>query len=41
MQAHAEFVECVGTSGIIGGQSSDLIIAKNSNALEFGEKENP
>ncbi len=33
MQAHAEIVECVGASGIIGGQSF------NSHSLEFEEKE--
>jgi geranylgeranyl diphosphate synthase type II len=38
LQAHAEIIECVGASGIIGGQSIDLIIAKNSDTLEFGEK---
>jgi geranylgeranyl diphosphate synthase, type II len=35
MQAHAEIVECVGASGMIGGQSVDLALAKGANASEF------
>ena len=30
MQAHAEIVECVGASGMIGGQSVDLALAKGA-----------
>lgn len=29
MQAHAEIVECVGASGMVGGQSVDLALAKS------------
>jgi geranylgeranyl diphosphate synthase type II len=32
MQAHAEIVECVGASGMIGGQSVDLALAKGGSA---------
>jgi geranylgeranyl diphosphate synthase type II len=35
MQAHAEIVECVGASGMIGGQSVDLALAKSANTGEF------
>jgi geranylgeranyl diphosphate synthase type II len=35
MQAHAEIVECVGASGMIGGQSVDLALAKGANTGEF------
>jgi geranylgeranyl diphosphate synthase, type II len=34
MQAHAEIVECVGASGMVGGQSVDLALAKGANAGE-------
>ena len=30
MQAHAELVECIGASGMIGGQSVDLALAKGA-----------
>lgn len=30
MQAHAEIVECVGASGMVGGQSVDLALAKGA-----------
>ena len=30
MQAHAEIVECIGASGMIGGQSVDLALAKGA-----------
>ncbi|MEZ5425195.1 MAG: polyprenyl synthetase family protein [Pyrinomonadaceae bacterium] len=30
MQAHAEIVECVGASGMVGGQSVDLALAKSA-----------
>ena len=32
MQAHAEIIECVGASGMIGGQSVDLALAKGGSA---------
>ncbi len=32
MQAHAEIVECVGASGMVGGQSVDLALAKSAGA---------
>ncbi len=32
MQAHAEIVECVGASGMLGGQSVDLAMAKGAGA---------
>lgn len=35
IQAHAEIVECVGASGMIGGQSVDLALAKGTNQSEF------
>lgn len=38
MQAHAELVECIGASGMLGGQSVDLALAKgagNSANTEF------
>jgi geranylgeranyl diphosphate synthase, type II len=35
MQAHSEIVECVGASGMIGGQSVDLAIAKGANTSDF------
>jgi len=31
MEAHAEIVECVGTSGMVGGQSVDLALAKGAD----------
>lgn len=31
MQAHAEIVECVGASGMVGGQSVDLALAKGAD----------
>ena len=34
MQAHAEIVECVGASGMVGGQSVDLALAKGADAGE-------
>ena len=33
MLAHAEIVECVGASGMIGGQSVDLAVAKGAGAV--------
>ena len=38
MQAHAELVECIGASGMLGGQSVDLALAKGageSSNMEF------
>jgi geranylgeranyl diphosphate synthase type II len=35
MQAHAEIVECIGASGMIGGQSVDLALAEGANTNEF------
>lgn len=35
MQAHAEIVECIGASGMIGGQSVDLALAKGANSGEY------
>jgi geranylgeranyl diphosphate synthase, type II len=35
MRAHAEIVECVGASGMIGGQSVDLALAKGANSKEY------
>ena len=34
MLAHAEIVECVGASGMIGGQSVDLAVAKGAGAVK-------
>lgn len=34
MRAHAEIVECVGASGMVGGQSVDLALAKSAGANE-------
>ncbi len=34
MQAHAEMVECIGASGMVGGQSVDLALAKGTDAGE-------
>ena len=40
MQAHAEIVECVGASGMVGGQSVDLALAKGvGDAGELGDFE--
>ncbi|CAN5453554.1 polyprenyl synthetase family protein [soil metagenome] len=39
MQAHAEIVECVGASGMIGGQSVDLALAKSANSNGFLNKD--
>ncbi|HEY0430083.1 MAG TPA: polyprenyl synthetase family protein [Pyrinomonadaceae bacterium] len=39
MQAHAEIVECVGASGMIGGQSIDLALAKSANASEYSAED--
>lgn len=33
--AHAELVECVGASGMVGGQSVDLALAKSASASDF------
>ena len=35
MQAHSEIVECVGASGMIGGQAVDLALAKGASAIDF------
>ena len=36
MQAHAELVECIGASGMLGGQSVDLALAKGAgNSADF------
>jgi geranylgeranyl diphosphate synthase, type II len=37
--AHAEIVECVGASGMVGGQSIDLALAKGAASTEFSEKD--
>ncbi len=34
-QAHAEIVECVGASGMVGGQSVDLAFAKGASSNDF------
>ncbi len=40
MQAHAEIVECVGASGMVGGQSVDLALAKGAGDVgEMGDFE--
>ena len=39
MQAHAEIVECVGASGMIGGQSVDLAMARGANTNEFSAED--
>jgi geranylgeranyl diphosphate synthase type II len=39
MQAHAEIVECVGASGMVGGQSLDLAVAKGASSNDTFEKE--
>lgn len=35
MQAHAEIVECVGASGMVGGQSVDLALARSAPSDDF------
>ena len=37
--AHAEIVECVGASGMVGGQSIDLALAKGAVSTESFEKD--
>jgi geranylgeranyl diphosphate synthase type II len=39
MQAHAEIVECVGASGMIGGQSIDLALAKSATSSNFSAED--
>ncbi len=39
MQAHAEIVECVGASGMIGGQSIDLALAKSAGEIKHSDFE--
>lgn len=39
MQAHAEIVECIGASGMIGGQSIDLAMAKSANTIEYSSED--
>jgi geranylgeranyl diphosphate synthase type II len=39
MAAHAELVECIGASGMIGGQSVDLALAKGAGATDVSEYE--
>ncbi|MGI8641594.1 MAG: polyprenyl synthetase family protein [Pyrinomonadaceae bacterium] len=39
VQAHFEIVECVGASGMIGGQSVDLALAKSANSNEFSSED--
>ncbi len=39
MAAHAEIVECVGASGMVGGQSVDLALAKGAGANDNYESE--
>lgn len=39
MAAHAEIVECVGASGMLGGQSVDLALAKGANDLTVSNAE--
>lgn len=39
MRAHAEIVECVGASGMVGGQSVDLALAKSAGAIDAGDYE--
>jgi geranylgeranyl diphosphate synthase type II len=39
MQAHAEIVECIGASGMVGGQSLDLALAKGASSNESIEQE--
>lgn len=37
MQAHAEIVECVGASGLVGGQTIDLKMAKGAQEDDFAD----
>ena len=39
MAAHAEIVECVGASGMVGGQSVDLALAKGAGASDEADYE--
>ena len=39
MAAHAEIVECVGASGMVGGQSVDLALAKGAGANDKSDYE--
>jgi geranylgeranyl diphosphate synthase type II len=39
MQAHAEIVECVGASGMVGGQSIDLALAKSAGVIKHSDFE--
>ncbi len=39
MAAHAEIVECVGASGMVGGQSIDLALAKGAGVIKHSEFE--
>ncbi|MBA3600812.1 MAG: polyprenyl synthetase family protein [Acidobacteria bacterium] len=39
MQAHAEIVECVGASGMVGGQSIDLALAKGAGVIKHSDFE--
>lgn len=39
MAAHAEIVECVGASGMVGGQSVDLALAKSAGAQHYANAE--
>jgi geranylgeranyl diphosphate synthase type II len=39
MQAHAEIIECIGASGMIGGQSVDLALAKGDTEVSSYEGE--
>lgn len=39
MQAHAELVECIGASGMLGGQSVDLALAKGAGEVVSFESE--
>jgi geranylgeranyl diphosphate synthase, type II len=39
MAAHAEIVECVGASGMVGGQSVDLALAKSAGANQYADAE--
>jgi geranylgeranyl diphosphate synthase type II len=39
MQAHAEIVECVGASGMVGGQSVDLALAKGAGGQDNSDYE--
>ena len=39
MQAHFEIVECVGASGMVGGQSVDLALAKGAGFNDFSNED--